>query len=141
MRRQVECTLEKMRAGNWAPVIYETYRSDRRQRYLYAQGRTRPGVIVTNVATASTGYHYWTLGADIIDSTRQWSAPPQFWYWLGQHAESCGLVAGAFWKTLPDKPHVQFAAWESASKRPDWIRRLQREGKRDSLLRRLGATR
>lgn len=141
VRTQVECTLAKMRAGGWSPKVYETYRSDRRQRYLYSYGRTRPGAKVTNVATAQTGFHYWTLGADIIDATRLWSAPERFWYWLGQHAESCGLVAGAFWKSFPDRPHIQFAAWESASRRPAWVRRLQAEGKRDSLLLRLGAIR
>ncbi len=139
VRRQVDCTLDKMRAGGWSPRVFETYRSDRRQRYLYSYGRTRPGAKVTNVATAQTGFHYWTLGADVIDAKKLWNANPKFWYWLGQHAESCGLVAGAFWKSFPDRPHVQFAAWESASKRPAWVRRLQAEGKRDSLLLRLGA--
>lgn len=141
VRVQVDCTLEKMRAGGWSPRVYETYRSDRRQRYLYSYGRTRPGAKVTNVATAQTGFHYWTLGADIIDAKRLWNASPQFWYWLGQHAESCGLVAGAFWKSFPDRPHVQFAAWESAAKRPVWVRELQATGQRDELLRRLGAAR
>jgi hypothetical protein len=139
MRRQVDCTLNRMRAGGWSPRVFETYRSDRRQRYLYSYGRTRPGAKVTNVATAQTGFHYWTLGADVIDARKLWAASPQFWYWLGQHANACGLVAGAFWKSFPDRPHIQYAAWESASQRPAWVRRLQAEGKRDSLLLRLGA--
>jgi hypothetical protein len=141
VRRQVDCTLAKMQAGGWSATVFETYRSDRRQRYLYSYGRTRPGAKVTNVATAQTGFHYWTLGADVIDAKKHWKASPKFWYWLGQHAESCGLVAGAFWKSFPDQPHIQFAAWESAARRPDWVKRLQSEGKRDSLLLRLGATR
>lgn len=141
VRAQVECVLAKMQAGGWNPRVYETYRSDRRQRYLYSFGRTRPGARVTNVATAQTGFHYWTLGADIIDAAKLWDAPERFWYWLGQHAESCGMVAGAFWKSFPDRPHVQFAAWESASKRPQWVRDLQAAGKRDELLERLGAAR
>jgi hypothetical protein len=141
VRRQVDCTLAKMQAGGWSAMVFETYRSDRRQRYLYSYGRTRPGAKVTNVATAQTGFHYWTLGADVIDSKKRWNASPKFWYWLGQHAESCGLVAGAFWKAFPDQPHIQFAAWESAARRPDWVKRLQAEGKRDSLLLQLGATR
>ena len=139
VRRQVDCTLDKMRAGGWSPRVFETYRSDRRQRYLYSYGRTRPGAKVTNVATAQTGFHYWTLGADVIDAKKLWDANPKFWYWLGQHANACGLVAGAFWQRFPDKPHIQYAAWESASQRPAWVKRLQSEGKRDSLLLRLGA--
>lgn len=141
MRRQVDCTLDKMRAGGWSVRVFETYRSDRRQRYLYSYGRTRPGAKVTNVATAQTGFHYWTLAVDVIDAKKLWNANPRFWHWLGQHAESCGLVAGAFWRRFPDRPHIQYAAWESASQRPAWVKRLQAEGKRDSLLLRLGATR
>ena len=70
-----------------------------------------------------------------------WSAPDSYWWHMGQFAEQCGLVAGAFWKKFRDAPHVNWAAWESASQRPAWVKRLQAEGKRDSLLLRLGATR
>jgi hypothetical protein len=104
-------------------------------------------VSVTRLTHPSTSGRYHCLhgiaerAADVIDAKKLWNANPQFWYWLGQHAESCGLVAGAFWKRLPDQPHIQFAAWESASQRPAWVKRLQAEGKRDSLLHRLGATR
>lgn len=139
MRAQVDCTLGKMKAGGWNATVFETFRSDERQRFLYSYGRTRPGRKVTNVATAATGLHYWTLAVDVVDAKKAWNASPRFWHWLGIHAESCGLVAGAFWKSFPDQPHIQFAAWESASKRPAWVRRLQAEGKRDSLLLRLGA--
>lgn len=139
MRTQVDCTLAKMKAGGFDAAVFETYRSDERQRFLYSYGRTRPGPRVTNVATAATGLHYWTLAVDVIDRRKHWDASPKFWHWLGQHAESCGLIAGAFWRSFPDQPHLQYAAWESASQRPAWAKRLQSEGKRDSLLLRLGA--
>jgi peptidoglycan LD-endopeptidase CwlK len=138
--KQVECVEKRLKDGGWTYKIYETYRSDRRQRWLYAQGRTRPGPRVTNVATAQTGNHYWGLGIDIIHGTRLWSHE-RFFYWLGQHYEACGMVAGAFWKRFPDAPHGQFAAWESASRRPDWARRYMAAGHRDSLWLRLGVTR
>ena len=139
MRAQVDCTLAKMKAGGWDATVFETFRSDERQRFLYSYGRTRPGPKVTNVATAQTGLHYWTLAVDVIDRTKHWNPNPKFWYWLGQHAESCGLVAGAFWARFPDRPHLQFAAWESAAKRPAWAKQLQAAGQREALLRRLGA--
>lgn len=140
MRVQVECTLERLRRGGWSPRVFETVRSDRRQRYLYSYGRTRPGKKVTNVATAATGFHHWGLAVDVIDAKKQWSNP-RFFQWLAQHAEACGLVAGAFWKSFPDAPHIQFAAIESMSRAPAWVRRYQREGQRDSLWARLGAGR
>lgn len=139
VRQQVDCVLQRLEHGGWSYKVYETYRSDRRQRWLYAQGRTRPGPRVTNVATAQTGNHYWGLGIDIIHGTKLWNHP-RFFYWLGQHYEACGMVAGAFWKSFPDAPHGQFAAWESTSRRPSWAKRLMAEGKRDSLWLRLGVT-
>ena len=35
-------------------LVTETYRSQERQSYLYEQGRTRPGIIVTNVKSQPT---------------------------------------------------------------------------------------
>lgn len=132
MRVQVECTLDRLRRGGWDPLVFETYRSDRRQQFLYSYGRTRPGKRVTNVATARTGFHHWGWAVDIIHRTRHWNHP-RFFHWVGQHAEACGLVAGAFWKSFPDFPHVQFAAIESMSRAPTWAKRLMAENKRDSL--------
>ncbi|MED4888926.1 M15 family metallopeptidase [Lysinibacillus fusiformis] len=47
---QTACRLlfqECFKAGIKNVFITETYRSQERQKYLYAQGRTRPGQIVT----------------------------------------------------------------------------------------------
>lgn len=140
VRAQVDCVLGRLQKGGWNYRVYETYRSNRRQRYLYSYGRTRPGPRVTNVATAQTGMHFWGLGIDIIHRDKLWNHE-RFFYWLGQHYEACGMVAGAFWRSFPDRPHGQFAAWESASKRPPHVRRWQAEGKRDSLWLWLAVTR
>lgn len=139
MRRQVDCVTARLTAGGWKWRVYETYRSDRRQRYLYSYGRTRPGAKVTNVSSATNGFHHWGLGLDIIHAERLWNHP-RFFYWLGQHYEACGLVAGAFWKRFPDAPHGQFAAVESMSRAPAWMKDYMARRQRDSLLLRLGAT-
>jgi hypothetical protein len=140
VRRQVACVTDRLDRGGWEWRIYETYRSDRRQRYLYSYGRTRPGKKVTNVQTATKGFHHWGLGLDIIHRTKLWNHP-RFFYWLGQHYEACGMVAGAFWKRFPDAPHGQFAAIESMSRAPAWAQDYMARRERDSLLLRLGATR
>lgn len=132
MRVQAECTLARLRAGGWDPMVYETWRSKRRVAYLYSFGRTRPGRKVTNASNALSAPHYWGYGVDIVHRTRLWDHP-RFFYWLGQHYEACGLAAGAFWKRFPDAPHGQFGAFESASRAPARIARLMREDKRDSL--------
>ncbi len=141
MREKVQCIVTKMERSGRPVKVYETYRSRMRQRELWNRGRTKPGVIVTNVKDPATGFHYWGIGADLIHPTLLWDAPGSWWWHLGQFSEQCGLVAGAFWKRFPDRPHVNWAAWESASQRPAWVRRLQAQGKRDSLLIRLGAMR
>ncbi len=140
MRAQVECTLDRLRAGGWDPKVYETWRSSRRVAYLYSFGRTRPGPRVTNASNPLVAPHYWGFGVDIVHAKRLWTHP-RFFVWLPQHYEACGLVAGAYWKSFPDAPHGQFAAIESFSRAPAWAKRLMAEGKRDSLLLRLGATR
>lgn len=121
MRAAIVCTLDRMRLGGWDATIFEVWRSDRRQQFLYSYGRTRPGPRVTNAKDAYTSVHYYFLAVDIISRKKGWDHP-RFFYWLGQHAESCGLVAGVFWKSFPDGPHVQWGQWMGAP--PQWARQL-----------------
>jgi peptidoglycan L-alanyl-D-glutamate endopeptidase CwlK len=65
----------------WAgfdPIVYESLRTDERQAWLYAQGRTRPGAIVTNAPTADHSYHRWGLAVDIISRKAEWDDPNFF---------------------------------------------------------------
>lgn len=120
-RKGVECTIARAKKGGWSPKVFETYRSDARQRALYAYGRTRPGSRVTNAKSAITTVHHYGLAVDIIHATKGWDHP-KFFYWLGQHAEACGLVAGAFWTRFKDAPHLQTGKWQGAP--PPWARTL-----------------
>ena len=124
MRRGFDCTMAKMHAGGWDAIAFETYRSDRRQQYLYSYGRTRPGPKVTNAASALTGVHYYRYAADIISRKRGWNHP-RFFHWLMIHAESCGMVAGKAWKKFSDAPHIQFGAWPGSP--PQWARAIARD--------------
>lgn len=137
MRAQVECTLGRLKAGGWDPMVFETYRSDERQKYLYSYGRTRPGSKVTNAKDAITTVHHYRLAVDIIHRTKGWDHP-KFFHWLGIHAESCGLVSGAFWRKFPDRPHAQFGAWDGAP--PAWARALVKDSV-GIVWMRVGATR
>lgn len=120
-RKAVECTLARQRKGAWQPLVQETYRSDYLQGWYFKQGRTRPGPRITNASSSRTSTHGYALGVDIISATKGWN-DPKFFYWLGQHAEACGLVAGVFWKRFPDGPHIQTGAWDGAP--PAWARLL-----------------
>ncbi|MFJ8458420.1 M15 family metallopeptidase [Lysinibacillus xylanilyticus] len=84
--------------------ITETYRSQERQNYLYAQGRTRPGQIVT-----------WTLNSN-HKSRLAWDiavGPPQSLYdvntlnKVGAIAKKLGITWGGTWTGNIDRPHFE----------------------------------
>lgn len=115
-RAQLECMIARQKKGGWAPLVQETKRSQTLQSIYY---KKKPPV--TRVKDVATGFHGYGLAADVISATKGWS-DPKFFYWQAQHAESCGLMAGYFWKKLPDAPHIQYAGWGNSP--PLWARRL-----------------
>lgn len=104
---QTACRLlfqECYKAGIKNIFITETYRSQERQKYLYAQGRTRPGQIVT-----------WTLNSN-HKSRLAWDiavAPPQSLYdattlnRIGVIARKLGITWGGDWVGSIDRPHFE----------------------------------
>lgn len=110
---QTACRLlfqECFKAGIKNIFITETYRSQERQKYLYAQGRTRPGQIVT-----------WTLDSN-HKSRLAWDiavGPPQSLYdvatlnRVGAIARKLGITWGGDWTANIDRPHFEV--------KPTWI--------------------
>ncbi len=104
---QTACRLlfqECFKAGIKNVFITETYRSQERQKYLYAQGRTRPGQIVT-----------WTLDSN-HKSRLAWDiavGPPQDLYdvatlsRVGAIARKLGITWGGVWTGNIDRPHFE----------------------------------
>ncbi|MDC6267798.1 M15 family metallopeptidase [Lysinibacillus fusiformis] len=95
---------ECFKAGIKNVFITETYRSQERQKYLYAQGRTRPGNIVT-----------WTLESN-HKSRLAWDiavGPPQSLYdvttlnRVGEIARKLGITWGGVWLAKIDRPHFE----------------------------------
>jgi len=88
-------------------VISQTWRTKAEQDALYAQGRTAPGSIVTNVKYPNS-LHCWGLAFDvavIINGKPSWIAA--HFDQLGPLGESLGLEWGGRWQNFPDKPHFQ----------------------------------
>lgn len=110
---QTACRLlfqECFKAGIKNIFITETYRSQERQKYLYEQGRTRPGNIVT-----------WTLDSN-HKSRLAWDiavSPPQSLYdvailnRVGDIARKLGITWGGVWSAKIDRPHFEV--------KPTWI--------------------
>ena len=99
-RAQLECMIARQKKGGWTPLVQETKRSQALQSIYY---KKKPPV--TRVKDVATGFHGYGLAADVISATKGWN-DPRFFYWQAQHAEACGMTAGAFWKSFPDAPHV-----------------------------------
>ncbi|WP_421927626.1 M15 family metallopeptidase [Lysinibacillus capsici] len=110
---QTACRLlfqECFKAGIKNIFITETYRSQERHKYLYEQGRTRPGNIVT-----------WTLDSN-HKSRLAWDiavGPPQSLYdvailnRVGDIARKLGITWGGVWSAQIDRPHFEV--------KPTWI--------------------
>lgn len=104
---QTACKLlfqECYKAGIRDIFITETYRTQERQNYLYEQGRSRPGTIVT-----------WTLNSR-HKSRLAWDiavAPPKSLYdvatlnKVGEIARILGITWGGDWKGSIDRPHFE----------------------------------
>ena len=99
---------EKALANHSIKVILTWgYRSTESQNELYAKGRTAPGSIVTN-AKGGYSWHNFGLAADyafVINGKVTWNGP---WDVFGKIAAQCGLEWGGSWKSIKDRPHVQW---------------------------------
>lgn len=108
-----ELFLAKCKEAGLNVLITETYRSQARQSYLYEQGRTRPGIIVTNVKTV--GYHNSGNAWDICQNIKgKEYSDTSFFAKCGEIAKSLGIEWGGSWKGFVDTPHFQISdSWES----------------------------
>ena len=84
--------------------ITETYRSQARQDELYAQGRTKPGKIVTNAKKSNhTSREAW----DVSFTSTGYSDVSKFDK-AGKIARTLGITWGGDFKTITDKPHFEY---------------------------------
>jgi len=99
---------EKRLAQNGIKVMLTCgYRSIAEQNRLYAIGRTKPGKRVTN-ARGGESWHNYGLAADyafVINGKVTWNGP---WATFGKIARECGLEWGGDFKSIIDRPHVQW---------------------------------
>lgn len=94
-------------------VVFEAARGTARQAWLYAQGRTRPGAVVTNAATAEASWHRYGLAVDVVSAAKLWSTAPGWRAEVARILKAAGLDWGGDWPH-PDLPHFQFAGMKSS---------------------------
>lgn len=88
-------------------IITSTYRDNESQAALYAQGRTKPGAIVTK-APAGYSFHNYHVAFDFVpikDGKAIWG-DSHLWQICGDVAAKADLEWGGNWK-FQDKPHCQ----------------------------------
>ncbi|MED4922887.1 LysM peptidoglycan-binding domain-containing protein [Anoxybacillus geothermalis] len=92
-------------------IITQGLRTVEEQNELYAQGRTKPGKIVTN-AKGGYSYHNYGLAFDFAvlndDGSVNWKVDEQ-WKRVGAIGKSLGFEWGGDWRgNLVDYPHLQY---------------------------------
>lgn len=90
--------------------LFEGYRSQERQNYLYSLGRTREGRKVTWTLKSN---HTGRMAGDVVwrDDKEEWrwDGSPALWAILGHCARANGLAWGGDWKSpKTDRPHIEW---------------------------------
>lgn len=121
LRDELEKLVEKINkdilTGSAKVRITHTLRTFVEQDELYAQGRTKPGKIVTNVKGGDS-FHNYGLACDIVliinGITASWDTKKDFdkdqqsdWMEVVKVFKDAGWVWGGDWRTFKDMPHFE----------------------------------
>ena len=86
--------------------VSQAFRTFAEQNVLYAQGRTSPGVIVTN-AKGGESYHNYKRAIDVVEIREGKAIWDTKWHEIASIGIKHGFTWGGHWNT-PDKPHFQY---------------------------------
>jgi peptidoglycan L-alanyl-D-glutamate endopeptidase CwlK len=112
VKKRAEALLEAAKAQGIDLLVTSTYRDNECQTLLYAQGRTKPGDIVTN-AKAGESYHNYRCAFDVVplvNGKPVWNAKDPVWQKIGAIGKSCDLEwAGDWVGKMREMAHFQYA--------------------------------
>ena len=101
--------IQRCKAAGLPVLVVETVRDLEYQASLYAQGRSKPGKIVTNQKTPSFHWDKVGLAFDICKNVKGHEYDDaDFFRRCGAIGKEMGFTWGGDWKSLPDKPHFQW---------------------------------
>ena len=107
VRVNVETLLKMCKAQGLDVLVTQTLRDDEYQAYLYQQGRTRPGAIVTQSRT--TTFHGKGLAVDFCRNSKGHEYDdPAFFKNVAIIAKAIGFSWGGDWTSSRDCPHLQW---------------------------------
>lgn len=91
-------------------LVTDGFRTQAEQDAIYAQGRTRPGTIVSNARWPYSA-HNWGVAIDFCRNVRgrEYDDSDGFFRRVAAVAKGYGLEWGGDWKNFVDKPHLQLS--------------------------------
>jgi peptidoglycan LD-endopeptidase CwlK len=131
----VQSFLENCTRAGVDVIVTCTWRSPEEQEALYAQGRTRPGKIVTNARAGQSAHNYtlnglpaalaidvvplrngkpvWGLSGDGIDDNPADDERDdlELWQRVRKAGEDAGLESASRWTSFREWPHLQHPKW------------------------------
>jgi len=111
VKEKVLDIIEKAYSEGIYVLITDGYRSYAEQDELYAQGRTKPGSIVTN-AKGGQSNHNFGIAVDFCLTNKEgtaayWTVNAQ-WKRVAAIAKSMGFEWGGDWTSFKDNPHLEY---------------------------------
>lgn len=110
VRTRVEAFLKAADEAGIDLLVTSTYRDNASQDALYAQGRTKPGRIVTN-AKAGQSFHNYRCAVDVVpvrNGKPVWDSKDPVWQTVGRLGKAAGLEWAGDWKRFKEFPHFQY---------------------------------
>lgn len=107
---RAEKLIELCKAAGIDLLVTSTYRDNECQDALYAQGRTKPGRIVTK-AKAGQSFHNYRCAFDVVpvvNGKPVWDEADSAWATIGRLGTQIGLEWAGNWTTFKETPHFQY---------------------------------
>jgi peptidoglycan LD-endopeptidase CwlK len=110
--------LEECKAKKIDVLVTCTWRSNQEQEFLFQQGRTANGKIVTNAHGGQSKHNFMLNGVpaskaiDIVpleNGKPQWDSSDPIWHVVGEIGEGHGLEWAGRWTRFKEYPHFQMA--------------------------------
>lgn len=109
IKKKMEMAQRAWKAAGLNVIITQGYRTPAEQEALYAQGRTKPGKIVTNLRGTgkNPSKHCLGMAFDVCFLDGKKASYNGDWKKLGELGIKCGLIWGGSWTGFVDKPHFE----------------------------------
>lgn len=115
LRTKCQELIKKCKTRGIDIIISQTLRTKAEQDAIYAQGRTKPGKIVSNVRYPNS-MHCWGVAFDVAvirEGKAIWDTSA--YKPVGTLGEALGLTWGGRWKNFPDNPHFEMPEYNTSA--------------------------